>query len=45
LPGCLSKGETVAEALKNMQEAIALYLKSVEDDVVMEEGALVQEIL
>ncbi len=34
--------ETVEEALK--QEAIELYLEPVEDDVVMEEGALVQEI-
>lgn len=28
LPGCLSQGRTRAEALKNVQEAIAVYLES-----------------
>ena len=27
LPGCISEGETVEEALANIQEAIALYLE------------------
>jgi len=44
LPGCISEGETVEESLKNIQEAIELYLEPVEDDLVMEENALVQEI-
>ena len=44
LPGCISQGETVEEALKNIREAIELYLEPVEDDLVMEESALVQEI-
>ena len=44
LPGCISEGETVEEALTNIQEAIELYLEPVEDDLVMEEAALVQEI-
>lgn len=26
LPGCYSQGETIAEALKNVQEAIELYI-------------------
>ncbi|RLT37731.1 MAG: type II toxin-antitoxin system HicB family antitoxin [Chloroflexi bacterium] len=26
LPGCISEGETVEEALQNIQEAIELYL-------------------
>jgi predicted RNase H-like HicB family nuclease len=26
LPGCISEGETVEEALENIQEAIELYL-------------------
>jgi predicted RNase H-like HicB family nuclease len=30
LPGCLSEGKTEAEALKNVQEAIKLYLEDVE---------------
>jgi len=32
LPGCLSEGDTREEALKNIREAIELYLESVEDD-------------
>lgn len=44
LPGCISEGETVEEALHNIQEAIVLYLEPVEDDLVIEETALVQEI-
>lgn len=44
LPGCISEGETVEEALQNIQEAIELYLEPVEDDLVMQESALVQEI-
>ncbi|MCD6335499.1 MAG: type II toxin-antitoxin system HicB family antitoxin [Candidatus Latescibacteria bacterium] len=38
LPGCISEGETVEEALTNIREAIALYLKPVEDDWVVEES-------
>jgi len=44
LPGCISEGETVEEALRNIQEAIELYLEPVEDELVMDETALVQEI-
>jgi len=31
-PGCLSEGDTREEALKNIREAIELYLEPVEDD-------------
>lgn len=34
LPGCISEGETKEEALKNIREAIELYLEPVEDDQV-----------
>ncbi len=44
LPGCISEGETKEDALKNIQEAIELYLEPVEDDWVMNENASVQEI-
>ncbi len=44
LPGCISEGETVEEALNNIREAIELYLEPVDDDLVLEETALVQEI-
>ena len=33
LPGCVSEGNTREEALKNIREAIELYLKPVEDDL------------
>ncbi len=44
LPGCISEGETVEEALANIHESIEVYLDPVEDDWMMEENALVQEI-
>ncbi len=44
LPGCISEGDTVEEALSNIQEAIELYLEPVEDDWVVDEKALVHEI-
>ena len=34
LPGCISEGETKEEALKNIREAVELYLEPVEDDFV-----------
>ena len=33
LPGCVSEGNTREEALKNIREAIELYLEPVEDDL------------
>ncbi len=44
LPGCISEGETIEEALRNIQEAIELYLEPVEDDWIADEGALVHEV-
>ncbi len=44
LPGCISEGETKDDALKNIQEAIELYLEPVEDDWIPDEKTLVQEI-
>jgi len=32
LPGCISEGDTREEALKNIRQAIELYLEPVEDD-------------
>jgi len=31
LPGCISQGETRAEALKNIQEAIEVYIESLKE--------------
>jgi len=44
LPGCISEGESVENALANIQEAIALYLEPVDDDWVAEENALIKEV-
>ena len=46
LPGCISEGETVDEALVNIREAIELYLEPVEDDLLLteSEGMLIREL-
>ncbi|MBI4787473.1 MAG: type II toxin-antitoxin system HicB family antitoxin [Chloroflexi bacterium] len=44
LPGCISEGDTVEQALKNIEVAAELYLEPVEDDWVLDEQALVKEI-
>ena len=45
LPGCISEGDTLEEALTNIQEAIELYLEPVEDDWIVERNALVRELV
>lgn len=35
LPGCISEGDSREEVLKNIREAIELYLEPVEDDSVL----------
>jgi len=44
LPGCISEGENVREALANISEAIALYLEPTDVDLVPSQHALVEEI-
>ena len=44
LPGCISEGGTIEEALVNIREAIKLYLEPVEDDWVTDENVAVREI-
>lgn len=44
LPGCISEGRDREEALKNIQEAIDLYLEPVEDDAQFSEQAETVEI-
>lgn len=34
LPGCMSQGKTVEEAMANVKEAISLYLEAAPDTVV-----------
>ena len=33
LPGCISEGETIEEALRNIKEAIELYLETKIEDI------------
>jgi len=44
LPGCLSEGDGREEALRNIEEAIRLYLEPVEDDLEATPDAEVVEI-
>ena len=44
LPGCVSEGDDKEEALRNIREAIELYLEPVEDDLPMTEQAEVMDI-
>ena len=40
LPGWISQGETKKEALKNIQEAIELYLEADENEMIVYEGTV-----
>jgi predicted RNase H-like HicB family nuclease len=44
LPGCISEGDTKEEVLKNIREAIELYLEPVEDDQVFGQNAEMVEL-
>ncbi|HCU21742.1 MAG TPA: HicB family protein [Candidatus Atribacteria bacterium] len=44
LPGCISEGDTLEEALENIREAIDLYLEPVEDDFIIDQKVIIQEI-
>ena len=39
LPGCISEGDSREEALKNIREAIELYMEPIEDDLVLDDRA------
>jgi predicted RNase H-like HicB family nuclease len=44
LPGCISEGETRDEALRNVEDAIRLYLEPIEDDENFAANAEVTEL-
>lgn len=45
LPGCISEGDTVDDAIANIREAIELYLEPVEGDLTGREGLEVRELV
>ena len=45
LPGCISEGETVDDAIANIREAIELYVEPVEDDLTGRQGQEVRELV
>ena len=44
LPGCVSEGNSKEEALRNIKEAIELYLEPVDDDQVMPANSEIIEL-
>ena len=44
LPGCISEGDTKEEALRNIREAIELYLEQIDDDRPLGEGTVVTDL-
>jgi predicted RNase H-like HicB family nuclease len=44
LPGCISEGDTKEEALKNIREAIELYLEPKDEDIIVSEGVELTEV-
>ena len=45
LPGCVSEGNTLNEAITNIKEAIKLYLEPVEDDWIKDKKLKVKEVI
>ena len=45
LPGCVSEGDTKEEALRNIKEAIELYLESRDEDITISEGVELAEVI
>ncbi|MGB0564307.1 MAG: type II toxin-antitoxin system HicB family antitoxin [Spirulinaceae cyanobacterium] len=45
LPGCISEGDDLDEALSNIQEAIELYLEPIDDDLAAQDGVIVRELV
>lgn len=44
LPGCISEGNSKEEALKNIKEAIELYLEPIEDDEIFPANSEIIEL-
>ena len=44
LPGCISEGETIEQAMQNIREAIELYLEPVDDYVTSRDDIVIKEL-
>lgn len=45
LPGCISQGETVEESLKNIKEAIQLWLEPEENELIVYNNNVKSQII
>lgn len=45
LPGCISEGDDIDQALENIQEAIELYLEPMEKDTIDNQNFIVRELV
>ena len=45
LPGCISEGDNIDEALENITEAIELYLEPIEEDIDSNKDIIVRELV
>ncbi|OIO40988.1 HicB family protein [Candidatus Pacearchaeota archaeon CG10_big_fil_rev_8_21_14_0_10_31_9] len=45
LPGCISQGETVDEAIANIKEAIGLYLEADENEIVIYKDNIKEKVI
>ncbi|NET02526.1 MAG: type II toxin-antitoxin system HicB family antitoxin [Sphaerospermopsis sp. SIO1G2] len=45
LPGCISEGENIDEALANIKEAIELYLEPEESEFSSQDNLIVRELV
>jgi len=45
LPGCISEGDNIDEALENIHEAIELYLEPLQADITGSKNVIVRELV
>ena len=45
LPGCISQGETLDEAIVNIKEVIALYLEADENEIVVYKDNIKEKVI
>ncbi len=45
LPGCISEGDSLDEAMANIAEAIELYLEPIEGDIEKNQNVIIRELV